>query len=106
YSLARYYNEICPKGFEIPGSILTKAPSAELKMGQKDVDTLPPYEQLDPILDKIINYQQEESKLWQWLRTRIFQTEFKRRQEPPTLMVHQKTLGFSWQLPVNGRFLV
>ncbi|MDQ2942225.1 MAG: NAD+ synthase, partial [Candidatus Dormibacteraeota bacterium] len=47
YELCRYRNSLGPT---IPGRVLTKAPSAELKPGQKDTDSLPPYEELDPIL--------------------------------------------------------
>jgi NAD+ synthase (glutamine-hydrolysing) len=49
YKLARYRNQRVGKEV-IPQSVLTKAPSAELSLGQKDTDTLPPYDVLDPIL--------------------------------------------------------
>ncbi len=51
YSLCRWRNTVAPM---IPENVLTKAPSAELRPGQKDEDSLPPYEVLDPILEAYI----------------------------------------------------
>ena len=53
YRLCRYVNRLHPV---IPRSILDKPPSAELRPGQKDTDSLPPYEVLDPILEAYVEY--------------------------------------------------
>ena len=54
YELARWRNARDPEPM-IPESVLTKPPSAELRPGQLDVDTLPPYEELDPILELYVS---------------------------------------------------
>jgi NAD+ synthase (glutamine-hydrolysing) len=53
YRLSRYRNTVGPKPV-IPGNSITKPPSAELKPGQLDQDTLPPYEVLDPIIEAYV----------------------------------------------------
>lgn len=89
YELARWRNS---KGAVIPDRVLTKAPTAELKPGQTDQDTLPPYETLDSILECLIEQDMglRETvgaghdratvlKVWRMLNT----AEYKRRQAPP-----------------------
>ena len=102
YDLAQWYQKNAPTGQTLPERILTKAPSAELKPGQKDSDTLPPYEVLDLLIEKVLLHQplSEEGLS---VRKRMMQTEFKRRQEPLALKVNWVSLS-SWRVPVNGRF--
>lgn len=89
YELARAYN--ARNGEIIPRSILEKAPSAELRPDQKDTDSLPPYDQLDPVLEKIFERKsltREEAEI----RKRVVAAGFKRAQSPPPLLVGGESL--------------
>ncbi len=108
YQVAEWYNKA--KGREvIPRAIFEKATSAELRPGQKDSDTIPPYDELDPIIEAVIS---AESRVpagdlgprAEEVRTRIFRAEFKRRQEPQPLYVSQRPFGRAWSVPLAGRF--
>lgn len=86
YELARWFN----KGREIiPENILTRPPSAELRADQKDTDSLPPYEELDPALEKIIRHDPDlaQDAALAELRRKVFSNRFKRRQGPPPLII-------------------
>lgn len=84
YNLARWH--CAQAGREIiPENIFAKAPSAELRPDQKDTDSLPPYEELDPELASILRCGPAEGQKDLARRIRFF--EFKRRQSPPCLLV-------------------
>ena len=121
YALAEWLNEqaIRTTGEEIiPSVILTKAPSAELAPGQKDEDSLPPYPVLDAILRFVIEGDVlEEAQYAQALAVvqahpvqyedmlkKLQAAEFKRRQAPPILRVHQRAFGAGWQVPLAQQF--
>jgi len=106
YRIAEYIN--CSKEI-IPNEILKKAPSAELRHGQTDQDTLPPY----PLLDKILRLYLEENKELKEISNTIGDTElvtkvlkmvdlneFKRRQAAPVLRVSKKAFGYGRRYPV------
>ncbi len=110
YKLARYINAM--KGKEvIPLSILTKEPSAELREGQKDTDSLPPYEILDAILHAYIeeNRSKEEiigmgfdahvvsDVIW-----RVDHNEYKRQQAPIGIKITPKAFGR--RMPITNRY--
>ncbi len=106
YELARHLNR---DGEVIPDSVLTRPPTAELKPDQTDQDVLPPYEQLDPILDLYIegNCELEEivgrghdRETTRRVLAMVDGAEFKRRQAPITLRVTQKAFGPGRRLPV------
>ncbi len=110
YELARYLNRERPL---IPESILTKAPSAELKPDQKDQDTLPPYE----ILDQIIHHYLVEfrsareiidlgfaAETVRWVIKSIDHNEYKRRQAAPGLRVTSKAFGMGRRIPIAARY--
>jgi NAD+ synthase (glutamine-hydrolysing) len=112
YMLARWLNENKPV---IPENILIKEPSAELRPGQKDSDTLPPYPLLDMILSRYIEHRQGPNKICaetgfpremvlRVLRM-VNQAEFKRRQAPPVLRVTSKAFGPGRRLPIVGKYL-
>lgn len=97
----------------IPIHTITKAPSAELKPGQVDQDSLPPYEILDEILYQYINKQKGMSEIVQLgyeqsLVERIFKmvnrNEFKRFQTPPILRVSSKAFGFGRRIPIVAKY--
>ncbi len=119
YRLARYRNTIKKV---IPESILTKAPSAELRPNQKDQDSLPPYEVLDEILclyiEKNLSRDEIVRKLKKGTGTllaavsqslitdvtrKVDHNEYKRRQTPPILRVTEKA-WFGRRMPITNRF--
>jgi NAD+ synthase (glutamine-hydrolysing) len=98
----------------IPTNIITKPPSAELKPGQKDADSLPPYEILDDILDRLICQHQSASEIIQagydsLIVTKVIKlvtrSEFKRKQSPPGLKVTDRAFGTGWRMPIASRWL-
>ncbi|WP_421659478.1 NAD+ synthase [Leptothermofonsia sp. ETS-13] len=98
----------------IPTNILTKAPSAELKPGQVDQDSLPPYEVLDDILDRLIHHHQtpdeivaagHDLQVTNKVVRLVNLAEFKRRQAPPVLKVTDRAFGTGWRMPIASRWL-
>ncbi len=98
----------------IPHNVINKPPSAELKPGQLDQDSLPPYEILDDILYRIINQHQSEPEIVQSghdpavvnkVMTLIARAEFKRRQAPPGLKITDRAFGTGWRMPIASRWL-
>lgn len=106
YAVAAWYN--AHRGAEIiPRAIFEKAPSAELRPNQKDSDTLPPYEEFDPALERILFSDERPGPLGPLeldVRGRLFGAEFKRRQEPLALNVSRRPFGDGWRGPVAGRY--
>ena len=113
YRLARYINARAGR-YVIPERILTKPPSAELRPGQKDTDSLPPYEVLDVILQRYIEYREEvdeivaatgfDRALVADILRRVDRNEYKRRQTPPGLRVTGKAFGIGRRLPIVMRW--
>ncbi len=111
YELARYINR---NGEVIPENILLKAPSAELKPGQKDQDSLPDYDILDKILFQYIELRKGPSeiiamgfdeKLVKKILRLVNINEYKRHQTPPILRVSGKAFGMGRRLPIVGKYL-
>lgn len=112
YALCRLHNAAKPQA-AIPEAILTKAPSAELRPGQKDSDSLPPYELLDPLLKEVIENDGSFSRLVEKgyapsmvrevLRL-VRHAEFKRRQAPPVLSVSKRSFSGGWRYPVANAY--
>ncbi|MFZ7182934.1 MAG: NAD+ synthase [Bacteroidota bacterium] len=111
YKLARYLNKDRER---IPVNIITKAPSAELRPNQKDSDSLPEYDILDPILFQYIEKRMSPSALIEMgndpaLVARILKlvntNEYKRYQTPPILRVSPKAFGMGRRLPIVGKYL-
>ncbi len=110
YQLVRFYNrdrEI------IPERIIRKAPSAELKPGQKDEDDLPPYDILDRILKGYVEENKTLGELVQMgldqtlvrdVISRVDQNEYKRRQAAPGLNVTKRAFGYGRGYPVAQKF--
>ncbi len=98
----------------IPANIITKPPSAELKPGQKDEDSLPPYEILDDILECIISQHQSELEIVEAghdaatvakVMKLVARAEFKRRQAPPGIKITDRAFGTGWRMPIASRWL-
>jgi NAD+ synthase (glutamine-hydrolysing) len=110
YALARYRNGL---GEAIPDRVITRAPSAELAPDQKDSDSLPPYEILDPILEAFIEQdnsvdQISERGFDRAVVGRILQmvkrAEYKRRQGPPGVRVSNRAFGRDWRYPITSGY--
>jgi NAD+ synthetase len=112
YSLARSLNR---ETEIIPGGIIEKRPSAELAPGQFDDQSLPPYDELDPILkmyfeqkatpEEIIAAGNDRTLVYDILnRVESPANEFKRRQLPPTLIVSRNAIGIGRRRPVTHRY--
>ena len=107
YAVCRWLNR---NGEVIPEAILTKPPSAELRPDQKDTDSLPPYEVLDPILEAYVErYETPERiaeahgfplKLVQQVVRLVERSEYKRQQAAPVLKVTSKSFGMGRRFPI------
>ena len=112
YELCAYRNSLGDKPV-IPQSVIDKPPSAELRPGQKDVDSLPPYEVLDPILQA---YAEEDRTFAEILAMgfdratieRVMRlvdvSEYKRRQAPPGIKITPRAFGRDRRLPITNRY--
>jgi NAD+ synthase (glutamine-hydrolysing) len=112
YRICRYVNET--EGRElVPESILTKEPSAELRPGQRDVDSLPPYEILDPILEayieedkgvrEIVAHGFDEEDVRRVIKL-VDAAEYKRRQAPIGIKVTSRAFGRDRRMPMTNRY--
>jgi NAD+ synthase (glutamine-hydrolysing) len=111
YRLAKWLNS--SRGREIiPVAILEKAPSAELRIGQTDQDSLPAYIVLDDILERYIELHQSKEELFdlgyekemvERVLRLVKSAEFKRRQAAPGLKVTDRAFGSGWRMPVASR---
>lgn len=97
----------------IPVQVLTKAPSAELKPGQVDQDSLPAYEILDNILDQLILEYKSPAEIVASGHDRstvekviqlVSRSEFKRKQAPPGLKVTDRAFGTGWRVPIAKKW--
>jgi len=110
YELCRYRNSL---GAAIPERVITKAPSAELKPDQKDTDSLPPYEELDPILRGYVEDDLSPEELVAAGHrpetvARVIQlvdrSEYKRRQAPPGVKITPRAFGRDRRMPIVNRY--
>jgi NAD+ synthase (glutamine-hydrolysing) len=112
FRLARHLNERAGREL-IPQSIIDRAPSAELRANQLDQDSLPPYPELDEVLEAYV----EEDRSQEELRTDGFdpdvvdravalidRAEYKRRQAPPGVKLRQKAFGRDRRTPITNRW--
>ncbi len=110
YRLARYRNGLSPV---IPEAIIERAPSAELAPGQKDADSLPPYEVLDAILSayveddktvaEVVALGYDASIVKQVART-VQNAEYKRRQSPPGVRISRRAFGRDRRYPITSGY--
>jgi NAD+ synthase (glutamine-hydrolysing) len=110
YRLARYRNAIAAV---IPQRVITRAPTAELRPEQKDTDSLPPYEVLDPILEAFIEEDLSVEEICErgFDRTVVARVldmvksaEYKRRQAPPGVRVSRRAFGRDWRYPITSGY--
>ena len=110
YNLARYRNS---QTVVIPQRVIDREPSAELAADQKDSDSLPPYEILDPILeafierdftvDQIAALGFERGTVGRVL-SMVQRSEYKRRQAPPGVRVSSRAFGRDWRYPITSGY--
>ena len=112
YDLARWRNEQAGRDL-IPESTLTKPPSAELRPDQKDTDSLPPYDVLDPILQAYVEDDRSpaaivdmgyDSATVQRVMTMVERAEYKRRQAPPGVKITERAFGRDRRLPITNGY--
>jgi NAD+ synthase (glutamine-hydrolysing) len=116
YRLAAWRNAAASQRGEpavIPARVIERPPSAELRPDQKDVDSLPPYEILDPILEAFIeqDLSVEEIVARGYDRTTVARVlemvkrnEYKRRQAPPGVRVSRRAFGRDWRYPITSGY--
>lgn len=110
YDICAWRNK---KGPVIPERIITKEPTAELKAGQKDSDSLPPYDHLDQVLKSYIEEDKEPTardfpalpaeEIARVLRM-VDLSEYKRRQSPPGIKITPKAFGKDRRMPITNKF--
>jgi NAD+ synthase (glutamine-hydrolysing) len=113
YAVAAWFNQQQEQQGRggIPQEIFTKEPTAELHPGQKDSDSLPPYAELDPIVDYLLSANGADDcsaapEVVQDVHSKLLRAEFKRRQEPAALRVSACPFGSVWQIPLVARYRV
>src|SRR5262249_28934244 len=112
YELCIYRNSIAEQPV-IPQSVIDKPPSAELRPGQMDTDSLPPYSELDPILQAYV----EDDRSFEEMLAMAFKretveriirlvdiSEYKRRQAPPGVKITPRAFGRDRRLPITNRY--
>ena len=111
YELAAYINR---EREIIPQNIITKPPSAELRPGQKDTDSLPPYSALDPILRLYIEGRKDPAEIIaagfdeatvRRVLKMVNRNEFKRYQTAPVIRVSPKAFGMGRRMPIVAKYL-
>ena len=112
YKLSRHRNKAVGRPV-IPESILTKPPTAELRPGQTDQDSLPPYELLDDILEEFIERDKSVKEIIEQGYPRevvkevarlVDRNEYKRRQAPPGIKITPKAFGKDRRMPITNRY--
>jgi NAD+ synthase (glutamine-hydrolysing) len=112
YKLSSYRNSLADKEV-IPISVINKAPSAELRPEQKDADSLPPYDLLDPVLTAYVEEDRSveqiigagfEKEVVKKAARLVDTSEYKRRQSPPGIKITPRAFGRDRRLPITNRF--
>ena len=120
FALSRWRNEnkpeggLGPDGPVMPERVITKPPTAELRPGQKDEDSLPPYSVLDRILEGLVDKEMsvievanatgEEPVLVANIETLLLKAEYKRRQAPPGVKIGNRNFGRDRRYPISNFF--
>ena len=110
YQLSEHRNTISPV---IPESVIVKEPSAELRPDQRDVDSLPPYSVLDPIIEAYVEEDRSSEAIVaqgypeetvRRVAKLVDRSEYKRRQAPPGIKVTPRAFGRDRRLPITNRY--
>ena len=111
WRLARHLNERADREL-IPASTIERAPSAELRDEQLDEDSLPPYRELDPVLEAYVELDRSREELLAEFDAEVVEralalvdrAEYKRRQAPPGVKLRPKAFGRDWRPPITNRW--
>jgi NAD+ synthase (glutamine-hydrolysing) len=110
YRLCNYRNSLSPA---IPQKVIDRPPTAELRANQKDTDSLPPYEVLDPILELFIESDLSVDEITARGFDRatvgrvldlVKRNEYKRRQAPPGIRISNRAFGRDWRYPITSGY--
>jgi len=110
FQLSNYRNRLSPA---IPQRVIDRPPSAELAEDQKDTDSLPPYEMLDPILEMYIEQDRcaddiiaagYDAETVQRVIKLVNRNEYKRRQAPPGVRISQRAFGRDRRYPITSGY--
>jgi len=110
YRLARYRNSL---GAAIPERVIEREPSAELRPDQKDSDSLPDYDVLDPILEAFIEEDLSVAEITErgfdrdtvvHILEMVQRNEYKRRQAPPGVRISGRAFGRDWRYPITSGY--
>jgi NAD+ synthase len=103
-----------PDGPVMPDRVITKPPTAELRPGQKDEDSLPPYSVLDRILEGLVDKEMsvaevaaatgEDAALVADIESKLLKAEYKRRQAPPGVKIGNRNFGRDRRYPISNFF--
>jgi NAD+ synthase (glutamine-hydrolysing) len=113
FRLARHLNERAGREL-IPASVIERAPSAELREGQLDEDSLPPYPKLDQVLEAYVELDQSREELSadgfdpdivERALALVDRAEHKRRQAPPGVKLRPKAFGRDRRVPITNRWI-
>jgi len=119
FALSRYRNANLPEGLKgpsgevIPENIITKPPTAELREGQKDQDSLPPYDVLDDILRCLVEEEMpvddivargHQAEVVIRIQNLLYIAEYKRRQAAPGVKLSSKNFGRDRRYPITNSF--
>ncbi len=119
FALSRWRNQqvpdggLGPKGIVIPESIIVRPPSAELREDQTDQDSLPPYEQLDAILEMLVEKEMpvrdivalgQPEEIVRRIQHLLYLAEYKRRQAPPGVKITPRGFGRDRRYPITNAF--
>jgi NAD+ synthase len=119
FALSRWRNQqrpadaLGPEGRVVPENILDKPPSAELRPDQKDEDSLPPYDQLDDILECLVEHEMRVEEITERGHTAetvkriehlLYVAEYKRRQAPPGVKITERSFGRDRRYPITNGF--
>jgi NAD+ synthase (glutamine-hydrolysing) len=111
FRLARHLNARAGREL-VPESTITRPPSAELRADQRDDQSLPPYELLDPVLEALIELDRSREELLQEFDREtveralllVDRAEYKRRQAAPGVKLRERAFGRDWRPPITNRW--
>ncbi|HXG75628.1 MAG TPA: NAD+ synthase [Gaiellaceae bacterium] len=111
FRLAKHLNERAGREL-VPASVLARPPSAELREGQRDEDSLPPYAELDPVLEAYVELDRSREELLEQFDPAVVEralalvdrAEYKRRQAPPGVKLRPKAFGRDRRTPITNRY--
>jgi NAD+ synthase len=120
FALSKWRNGVRPEGAlgpdgpVMPDRVISKPPSAELRPGQKDEDSLPPYSLLDRILEGLVDKEMSvkevalatgaELAIVADIETKLLRAEYKRRQAPPGVKIGSRNFGRDRRYPITNAF--